>query len=282
MTRLGIIGAGTMGASIAVTMALNGFRVKLYDISKDILEDSRLRIESIINGGISRGKFSDETAQMAANSVDYTEDLDELSLVKLVVEAATESLEVKESVLRNVDKLLPKDTILSTNTSSLSINVLASFTARADRFVGLHFFNPAHIMPLIEIIPCDETSAETMKTVRALSVDLGKTAVVCKDNPGFIVNRVARPFYGEALRLLGENAANVQTIDELIRSIGLPMGPFELIDLVGSDVNLAVTQSVYNAYFQEPKYRPHPIQEKMVKSGRLGRKAGRGFYEYNS
>ncbi len=162
----------------------------------------------------------------------------------------------------------------------MSINALASATGRADRFLGIHFFNPAHIMKLVEVIRGDFTSDATVAAVQAFVDRLEKTAVLCKDTPAFIVNRVARPFYGEAFRLLGENATDPATLDKLMRSIGFRMGPFELIDLIGCDVNLAVTQSVYDAYFQEPKYRPHPIQKRMVESGRLGRKSGHGFYEY--
>jgi 3-hydroxybutyryl-CoA dehydrogenase len=171
-------------------------------------------------------------------------------------------------------------TILASNTSSLSINALAGATDRSDRFVGLHFFNPAHIMKLVEVIRGDDTSAETLAAMDNFVTRLGKSAVHCKDTPGFIVNRIARPFYGEALRLLGENAADVAVIDRLLRSAGFRMGPFELIDLIGADVNFAVTQSVYEAYFHDPKYRPHPIQQRMVESGRLGRKSGRGYYDY--
>jgi 3-hydroxybutyryl-CoA dehydrogenase len=158
---------------------------------------------------------------------------------------------------------------------------LAAATNRQDRFVGIHFFNPAHLMKLVELIKGDFTSQATVDAAWHYVERLEKTAVLCKDTPAFIVNRVARPFYGEALRILGENAADPATIDLLIKSLGFRMGPFELIDLIGCDVNLAVTQSVYEATFQEPKYRPHPIQQRMVESGRLGRKTGRGFYDYS-
>jgi 3-hydroxybutyryl-CoA dehydrogenase len=160
--------------------------------------------------------------------------------------------------------------------------VLAGSTHRGDRFLGLHFFNPAHIMKLVEVISGDDTSAEAVAAAGEYVARVGKTAVFCKDTPAFIVNRVARPFYGEALRMLGEGVADVATIDRLLKSVGFPMGPFALIDLIGCDVNLSVTQSVYDAYFQEPKYRPHPIQRRMVESGRLGRKTGRGFYDYHN
>jgi 3-hydroxybutyryl-CoA dehydrogenase len=209
-----------------------------------------------------------------------TTSLETAAQANLIIEAAPEKLDLKRDIFATLDAAAPEHTILSSNTSSLSISAIAGATRRADRVVGVHFFNPAHIMKLVEIIRGDFTSDETVAAVREYVARVGKTAVLCKDTPAFIVNRVARPFYGEAFRLLGENATDPATLDKLMRSIGFRMGPFELIDLIGCDVNLAVTQSVYDAYFQEPKYRPHPIQKRMVESGRLGQKTGRGFYDY--
>jgi 3-hydroxybutyryl-CoA dehydrogenase len=179
-----------------------------------------------------------------------------------------------------LDAAASPHTLLASNTSSLSISAIAGATQRPDKVLGLHFFNPAHIMKLVEVIRGDDTSQETISLGSEFVTSLGKTAVHCIDSPAFIVNRVARPFYGEAFRLLGEQVADVATIDKLMKSIGFKMGPFELVDLIGCDVNFAVTQSVYEAYFHDPKYRPHPIQRRMVESGKLGRKSGRGFYSY--
>ncbi|MCB9152733.1 MAG: hypothetical protein H6649_01600 [Caldilineae bacterium] len=198
----------------------------------------------------------------------------------LVIEAAPEKLDLKQSIFRQLDAAAPPATILASNTSSLSINALAGAIQRGDRFLGLHFFNPAHLMKLVEVIAGNDTSDATLATAQEFVQSLGKVGVRCKDTPAFIVNRVARPFYGEAFRLLGEGAADVETIDRLVESLGFRMGPFRLIDLIGCDVNFAVTQSVYQAYFGEPRYRPHPIQQQMVESGRLGRKTGVGFYRY--
>ncbi len=189
---------------------------------------------------------------------------------------------LKRRLFTDSDQQSPAHTILASNTSSLSISAIAGATERPGQVIGLHFFNPAHIMKLVEIIRGDLTDDETVATCDVFVAALGKTAVHCHDTPAFIVNRVARPFYGEAFRLLGEQTADAATIDKLMRSLGFRMGPFELIDLIGTDVNFAVTKSVYDAYFQEPRFRPHPIQERMVESGRLGRKSGRGFYDYSA
>lgn len=191
-----------------------------------------------------------------------------------------EDLELKSTVFGRLDAAAPPHTVLASNTSSLSISVIAASTGRPEKVLGLHYFNPAHLMKLVEVIRGDLTDDATMIAGRDFVESLGKTPVICIDSPAFIVNRVARPFYGEALRMLGEQTATPDEIDRLLTSLGFRMGPFRLLDLIGLDVNLAVTKSVYNAYFQDPKYRPHPIQQRMVDSGRLGRKSGRGFYEY--
>ena len=278
--RVAVIGAGTMGRGIAQAALLAGCHVRLYDIKIEFLEQAQAAIFAAINKGVSLGKTTAEQAQHAHRELDLTTSLEEAAAVDLVIEAAPEIIDLKREIFAALEAAALPKTILASNTSSLSINALAGGVQRPDRFLGLHFFNPAHIMKLVEIIPGDDTSAGTMAAAAAFVKRLGKTAVTCKDTPAFIVNRVARPFYGEAFRLLGENAADAATIDKLLKSAGFRMGPFELIDLIGCDVNLAVTQSVYEAYFHDPKYRPHPIQQRMVDSGRLGRKTGRGFYTY--
>ncbi|MEW5988530.1 MAG: 3-hydroxyacyl-CoA dehydrogenase NAD-binding domain-containing protein [Chloroflexota bacterium] len=280
MNSVAVIGAGTMGAGIAQAAALAGYEVVVYDVTEEIVAKARGRLWVSIEAGVAKGKTPAAVAEKARNALRFTTSLAEAATADLIIEAAPEQLALKREIFSTLDKNAPPATILASNTSSLSINVLAAATGRPDRFLGLHFFNPAHLMKLVEVVRGDFTSDETIQAALAFVERVGKTAVLCRDTPAFIVNRVARPFYGEALRLLGEQAADVATLDKLVRSLGFRMGPFELIDLIGCDVNLAVTQSVYEAFFHDPKYRPHPIQQRMVESGRLGRKSGRGFYEY--
>jgi 3-hydroxybutyryl-CoA dehydrogenase len=277
---ISVIGAGTMGSGIAHAAALGGYRVVLYDVAPEFTQRGVERIHKNLAESVARKKMDAVLANDAKQRIHTTHTLAEAAVSDLIIEAIPEQIELKRQMFGQLDALAPAQTIFASNTSSLSINVLASVTKRADKFLGLHFFNPAHLMPLVEVIRGDTTSDETLRATLDFIARLKKTAVQCKDTPAFIVNRVARPFYGEALRLLGEGAADAATIDMLMESIGFKMGPFRLIDLIGCDVNFAVTQSVYNAYFQEPKYRPHPIQQQMVDSGRLGRKTGRGFYSY--
>ncbi len=280
MERVGVVGAGTMGRGIAQVCALAGYSVSLYDVSPDFLDQALVQIQASLSKGVARGKVPPAAADQALAALVTTTELPVVAASDLIIEAAPEELALKQGIFQDLDALAPGSAILASNTSSLSITTLASATQRPDRFLGLHFFNPAHIMKLVEVIQGEFTSPQTLEAALAFVRRLGKTPVLCKDTPAFIVNRVARPFYGEALRLLGEGAADVATIDRLLESVGFRMGPFRLIDLIGCDVNFAVTQSVYAAYFQEPKYRPHPIQQRMVESGRLGRKTGQGFYDY--
>lgn len=280
MNSITVIGAGTMGRGIAQVSALAGYQVILYDINQELVQKGFEAIAQTIDAGVKRGKTPADLAEQAKQAFTLTTSLEKAAAADLIIEGAPEKLELKRDIFRQLDQHAPAGAILASNTSSLSINALAGCTQRPGRFVGLHFFNPAHLMKLVEIIPTEDTTPETLEAVQTYVERIGKTGVLCKDTPAFIVNRVARPYYGEAFRLLGEGAADVATIDKLLESVGFPMGPFKLIDLIGCDVNFAVTQSVYNAYFHDPKYRPHPIQQRMVESGRLGKKSGRGFYNY--
>lgn len=278
--RVSVFGSGAMGSGIAQAAVLAGYPVVLYDLTDELVSGAQQRILQSIGKGVEYGKTDPQAAQRAENLLTLTSEVARAADSDLIIEAIPEDMALKRTLFADLDALAPTQAILASNTSSLSISAIAGATNRPAQVVGLHFFNPAHIMKLVEIIRGDLTADGTVAACDGFVARLGKTAVHCQDTPAFIVNRVARPFYGEAFRLLGEQAADVATIDKLMRSLGFRMGPFELIDLIGTDVNLAVTKSVYDAFFQEPRFRPHPIQERMVESGRLGRKSGRGFYPY--
>ncbi|MBI3789065.1 MAG: 3-hydroxybutyryl-CoA dehydrogenase [Ignavibacteriales bacterium] len=280
--HLGVVGAGTMGSGIAQVAALSQFDVVLYDVNDTILRQALERIKTDFKKGVEKGKLTQEQTTAAFSRIHPRTHLTDLSHSEIVIEAVIEDLRIKKDLYRHLEADTKPITILASNTSSLSITAIASALQRPERVVGMHFFNPAHIMKLVEVIQGQQTSQEILQRTIELAKELGKTPVVAKDTPGFIVNRIARPFYGEALRLLGENVADVEEIDRIMKlEGGFAMGPFELMDLIGLDINLSVTQSVYDQYFGEPRYRPHPIQKRMVESGMLGKKTGRGFYDYN-
>lgn len=279
-TTIAVLGSGTMGGGIAQVCALRGFTTIVYDITPEVVQSGLGKIQAALQKGVSLGKTPAEVAEGALGRLRATAALEDCAAADLVIEAAPEDLDLKRNLFRQLEVLLAPSALLASNTSSLSITALAGATQRPEQFLGLHFFNPPHLMALVEVVRGERTSEATLQAGLAFARALGKTPVVCKDTPAFIVNRVARPFYGEALRLLGENAVEAATLDALMKSLGFRMGPFELMDLIGIDVNYAVTQSVYQAFFEEPRYRPHPIQRRMVEAGLLGRKTKRGFYSY--
>ena len=282
MTTIGIIGAGTMGTGIALSSALAGYDVVLYDISEGFLQRAYKNVGLMMDKSIERGKITHDEANQAAVRIRTTIHFDHLKTCDLIIEAAIEKLETKQELFGRLSDLCSEDTILASNTSSLSISAIASATRRPSRVLGLHFFNPAHIMRLVEIVRGQETTDDVMYRAEGYIKQIGKVPVLAKDTPGFIVNRVARNFYGESLRVLGDGIASHDQIDRIMKSNGFAMGPFELMDLIGIDVNLAVTESVYHQFFEESRFRPHLVQQKMVESNRLGKKTGRGFYDYSS
>ncbi|MBI4547368.1 MAG: 3-hydroxybutyryl-CoA dehydrogenase [Ignavibacteriae bacterium] len=283
MKTIGIVGAGIMGRGIAYLAALSGFDILLHDLSEDILKQAMQRISSDLRKGVEKGKITSQQASEVSSKLHPRTSLDDFKECEIVIEAIIESLEIKKETFKKLDEMCPPQTILATNTSSLSVTSIASSVGEPTRVVGMHFFNPPYVMKLVEVVHGHQTSERTLQRTVELARQLGRTPVVVKDTPGFIVNRIARPFYGEALRLLGEGVASVEDIDRIVKlEGGFTMGPFELMDLIGTDVNLAVTKSIYERTFGEPRYRPHIIQQTMVDAGLWGRKTKRGFYTYDS
>lgn len=276
-----VIGAGAMGAGIATVAALAGHRVLLHDADWAALERGVAYQRRWLAGQVDKGRLSLGAQDEVCGRIVATPDMATLAAAELVIEAVVERLEVKVDVLMRAAAVSAPDAILASNTSSLSITALAARLPRPDRIVGMHFFNPATLLPLVEVVSGSATSPAVAACIAATARAWGKVPVQCSSTPGFIVNRVARPFYGEALRLLAEGAADPATIDAIQReSGGFRMGPFELMDMIGHDVNFAVTRSVYQAMFEDPRYRPSLVQQALVDAGWLGRKSGRGFFDY--
>lgn len=276
---IAVLGAGTMGQGIAQLCAQSGFQTILYDINPTVLEKARQATEQSLGKLVAKGKISaNEQIQVFAR-ITFTADVLQLR-AEVIIEAVVERLDVKHSILNEVAQQNHPSTILASNTSSLPITRIAAKVEGPERVVGLHFFNPATIMKLVEVISGAATAPQVTELMKELALKLGKTPVLAKDAPGFIVNRVARHYYVESLKLLEEGVASHEAIDRLLQASGFKMGPFQLMDLIGVDTNFSVTSAMYEAFHQDAKFRPSRWQQQKVDAGHLGRKTGRGFYEY--
>jgi len=281
MMKIGVVGAGAMGSGIAQVAAQSGHKVYLFDTKQEALTLSEQKLDKVLKRLVEKEKISQEKANDIKGNISYVDQLDSFSDTGLVIEAIIENLDIKKSVFQSLENIVDDACILATNTSSLSVTSIAGACRLPDRVIGIHFFNPAPLMPLVEIIPALQTEESITATTRAMIDSWKKVTVLTKDTPGFIVNRVARPFYGEAIRILEEGWANIATIDWALTELGgFRMGPFTLTDFIGHDVNYVVTETVFKEFFYDQRYKPSFSQKRLVEAGRLGRKTGYGFYNY--
>lgn len=282
MKKVGIIGGGAMGSGIGQIAATAGHQVVLFDTKGEALNLSKSKLAKVMARLVEKGKLTLEKAKAIQGRISYADNLEAIAESGIVIEAIVENLDIKKSVFSSVEKMVSQDCILASNTSSLSIASIAAACEKSERVIGIHFFNPAPLMPLVEIIPAIQTSKAIAIEARAIIDSWKKVTVLAKDTPGFIVNRVARPFYGEAIRILEEGVADIATIDWAIKEIGgFRMGPFELTDYIGHDVNYVVTETVFKEFFYDQRYKPSFSQKRLLEAGRLGRKSGHGFYDYS-
>ncbi|MGZ3883535.1 MAG: 3-hydroxyacyl-CoA dehydrogenase NAD-binding domain-containing protein [Bacteroidia bacterium] len=278
---IGVVGSGAMGSGIAQVAATAGHKVWVYDNNAASLEKAKKNLQSGLQKLVEKQKLSADAAASVSNNIQFTAGLSDFKECNLVIEAIVENLEVKQSVFSGLEAIVDDHCILSSNTSSLSITSIASAVKKPGRVIGIHFFNPATLMPLVEIVPGIASDHDVIADARQLIDSWGKVTVLAKDTPGFIVNRVARPFYGEALRIYEEGIADMATIDWAMKEIGgFRMGPFELMDLIGHDVNYVVTETVWKQFYFDPRFKPALSQKRLLEAGFLGRKSGRGFYNY--
>ncbi|CAM3072148.1 3-hydroxybutyryl-CoA dehydrogenase [Chryseobacterium flavum] len=282
MKYVGIIGAGTMGIGIAQVAATNGCKVWVYDANAKQVETATVGLEKTLTKLVDKQKISAEKMTEILANISIATELKDFKDCELIIEAIIENKEIKTKVFTELENYVSESCILSSNTSSISITSLGAELKKPERFIGIHFFNPAPLMPLVEVIPSLLTENTLAEKIYNLMKEWGKTPVIAKDIPGFIVNRIARPYYGEGLRIVEENIATPEQVDDAMKTLGnFKMGPFELMDLIGVDVNFAVTTTVYKDYFYDPKYKPSLLQQRMSEARLHGRKTGKGFYDYS-
>jgi 3-hydroxybutyryl-CoA dehydrogenase len=278
---IAVTGAGTMGSGIALTAALNNFTVILFDTNEKSILNAKQIITDNLNFLLSKNKIAIEQLEQTLSKITFTT-LIEQCVADVVIEAIIEDLSIKETLYKKLSEINDSKTILASNTSSLSITAIQKNIKNPERIAGMHFFNPAHVMKLVEVVAGEQTSTHTMDTVYNLCKQLQKTPVICKDAPGFIVNRVARHFYLEAMRQAENNNMPITDIDTIIENAGFKMGPFKLMDLIGLDINYAVSKTVYESFNNNPRFLPATMQANKVAAGKLGKKTGEGFYTYST
>ncbi len=280
---IGIVGAGSMGIGIAQIASTSGCKVFLYDQNVEIAQSALNKLKKILDRLIEKRRINSNKRDEILSNIKIVSSLNDLSVSNLIIEAIVENLNIKKDLFSKLETIVHKECIIASNTSSLSITNLASSLNNPSNFIGIHFFNPAPLMPLVEIIPALQTNINLSDSIRNLLLSWNKFPVIAKDTPGFIVNRIARPFYSEALRIYDEQIADFATIDFAMKEVGgFKMGPFELMDFIGNDVNYAVTESVFKSFYYDPKYKPSLTQKQYASAGWLGRKTNKGYYDYNS
>lgn len=282
INKVGVVGAGTMGRGIAQVAAQNNCDVIIMDTYAPALENAKQSYATLFDKLVAKGKISQEEANAIIGRIQFTSDTKALADSELVIEAIIENIDVKHTVFKQIEQVVSSNCIIASNTSSLSIASIASSLTKPERCIGIHFFNPAPLMKLVEIVPAVQTSITTLQTAKETISNWGKNACIAKDTPGFIVNRVARPFYGEAMKIYEEGVADFATIDWAMTHIGgFRMGPFTLMDYIGNDVNYTVTETVFEAFYFDPRFRPSFTQKRHKEAGYFGRKTKRGFYDYS-
>lgn len=280
---VGVVGSGAMGSGIAQVAATAGHKTYVFDTNASALDKAKINLQSSLAKLVEKQKITQAKSDEILSLIFFTNVINDLKSADLVIEAIIENSEVKQSVFKQLEEIVKEEAILASNTSSLSITSIASACKLPERVVGIHFFNPATLMPLVEIIPGVGTNESIVKDCKQLIDNWGKVTVIAKDTPGFIVNRVARPFYSEALRIYDEQIADMATIDWALRELGgFRMGPFELMDLIGHDVNYVVTETVWKQFYFDPRFKPSLSQKRLLEAGFLGKKTGRGFYDYRN